>query len=113
MNFANAFQEAIRCHSISLFARLKQTHLPQPSMQCPITDQLSSFSTRVSSVSQHFSSGGVSKAGHNIPRLSLETLSERKNNYLSPAAHGPQNVGQDTHTVSTLLAHRKINVQVS
>lgn len=55
----------------------------------------------------------MSKAGHNIPRLSLETLSERKNNFLSPAAHGPHNVAQDTHTVSTLLAHRQIHVQVS
>lgn len=96
MNFANAFQEVIRCYSISLFARLNQTHLSQPSMQCPITDQLSSFSTRVSSVSQHFASGGTSKAGHNIPRLYLETLSERKNNFLSPTAHGPHNVAQDT-----------------
>lgn len=89
MNFANALQEVIGCHSISLFARLNQTHPPQPSTQCPITDQLSSISTRVSSVSQYLSSGGVSKVGHNIPCLSLETLSERKNNFLSPAAHDP------------------------
>lgn len=84
-------------------------------MQCPMTDQLSSFSTRVSSVSQHFS-GGVPKAGHNTPRLSLETLSERKNNFLSPAAHGPRNAVQDTDFFSydsTLLAHRQIHVQVS
>lgn len=116
MNFANALQEVTGCYSIFLFAGLNQTHLPQPSMQCPITDQLSSFSTGVSSVSQHFSSGGMSKAGHNIPHLSLERLSERKNNFLSPAAHSPHNAAQDTVFLSydsTLLAHRQIHVQVS
>lgn len=58
----------------------------------------------------------MSKAGHNIPHLSLETLSARKNNFLSPAAHGPHNAAQDTGFFSydsTLLAHRQIHVQVS
>lgn len=61
----------------------------------------------VSSVSQHSSSSGVPKAGHDIQHVTSETLSERKNNFLSPADHTPPNVAQDSflylwqHTVGS------------